>query len=276
MDQPLLHYEVHGAGGPYLLLVHGMLSSRAQWLANIPALSSFCRPLVVELFGHGRSPSPEDPAPYSPPGYVEEFERLRQALGVDRWLLCGQSLGAALTLRYTLDHPERVIGQVFTNSMSAMASPGWSDYVRPLMQAQAERLERDGRRAIENHPLNPSRGSRLPAVVRDALVEDCRLHDLRGVAFTGLYTVPDSSVRDRIASNSVPSLLIVGEREERFWEYRLFAEEHMPHLTVAGFDAGHSVNAEVADGFDRAVEDFLRPFVDSTPTIRAATGRRDG
>ncbi|HEY8768490.1 MAG TPA: hypothetical protein VIP09_14710, partial [Dehalococcoidia bacterium] len=117
---------------------------------------------------------------------------------------------------------------------------------------------------------------RLPAAVRDALVEDCRLHDLRGVAFTGLYTVPESSVRDRIASNFVPSLLIVGEREERFREYRLFAEEHMPHLTIAGFDAGHAVNAEVADAFNRALEDFLRPFVDGAPAIRAAEGRRDG
>jgi pimeloyl-ACP methyl ester carboxylesterase len=276
MDEPLLHYEVHGAGGPYLLLVHGMLSSRAQWLANISALSGFCRPVVVELFGHGRSPSPEDPPPYLPQGYVEEFERLRRALGVDRWLVCGQSLGAALTLRYALDHPGRVIAQVFTNSMSALASPGWSDYVRPLMQAQAERLESEGRRAIENHPLNPSRGSRLPAAVRDALVEDCLLHNLPGVAFTGLYTVPDSSVRSRIASNSVPSLLIVGEREERFREYRLFAEEHMPHLTITGFDAGHAVNAECFREFNRAVDDFLRPFVEDAPAIRAAKGREDG
>ncbi len=272
----MLYYDVHGSRGPYLLLVHGMLSSRAQWLANIPALTGFCRPVVVELLGHGRSPSPEDPAQYSPQAYVEAFECLRQALGVDQWLVCGQSLGAALTLRYSLDHPGRVIAQVFTNSTSALASPGWRDVVRPLMQSQAERLELEGRRAIENHPLNPSRASRLPAAVRDELVQDCRLHDPRGVAFTGLYTVPESSVRDRVASNSVPSLLIVGEREERFREYRLFAEEQVPHLTIVGFDAGHAVNAEVFGEFNRAVEAFLRPFVEGAPAIRAAKGHGDG
>jgi hypothetical protein len=144
------------------------------------------------------------------------------------------------------------------------------------MQVQAERLEREGRRGIENHPLNPSRASRLPSAVRDELVQDCQLHDLRGVALTGLYTVPDSSVRDRIASSSVPSLLIVGEREERFREYRLFAEEHMPYLAIAGFDAGHAVNAEVFREFNRTVEDFLRQFGDGASSIWAAEGRRDG
>lgn len=262
MQEPLLHYDVHGSGGPHLLLVHGMLSSRAQWLANIPSLSSFCRPVVIELLGHGRSPSPDDPAVYAPPAYVEEFERLRESLGVDQWLVCGQSLGAALTLRYALDYPDRVTAHVFTNSMSALAEPGWRTAVIPLMRAQAERLARDGRKAIGNHPLNPGRASRLPAEVREALVEDSRLHDPRGIALTGLHTVPDSPVRERVAGNVVPSLLVVGEREKRFHEHRRFAERNMPVLSAVGLDAGHAVNAEVADRFNHEVEAFFRAFLD--------------
>ena len=261
MNKPSLHHDLHGSRGPYLLLVHGMLSSRAQWLANIPALTEYCRPVVVELFGHGRSPSPEDPAAYSPQAYVAAFEELREELGVERWLVCGQSLGAALTLRYVLDHPHRAIAHVFTNSMSALAPDGWADYVRPLMQAQAGRLEREGIAAIENHPLHPGKGSRLPAEVRDALVDDCRLHNPRGIALAGLHTVPESSVRVRVGENTVETLLIAGEREKRFRNHRLFAEEHMPHLSVACVDAGHAVNAEVADEFNRAVEAFLRPLI---------------
>jgi len=68
-----LAFEVHPGRGPHLLLVHGLLSSRAQWNANLEALSGCSRPVVVELFGHGRSPSPEDAAYYSPANYVSEF-----------------------------------------------------------------------------------------------------------------------------------------------------------------------------------------------------------
>ena len=120
-----LHCEVHEGDGPVLLLVHGLLSSRAQWGLNLPLLARAVRPIAVELWGHGRSPSPSDPTVYHPDAYVAAFERMRERLGVDRWMVCGQSLGAALTLRYALDHPEHLLAQIFTNSTSALADVDW-------------------------------------------------------------------------------------------------------------------------------------------------------
>lgn len=253
-----LHYNVYDGNGPYLLLVHGFLSSRAQWLANVAALAEVARPVVVELFGHGRSPSPDIPAPYRPSGYVEQFERLRTVLAAERWFVMGQSLGAALTLRYALDCPDRLIAHVFTNSNSALAEPEWASRVRPAMESQARRLERDGRRELDEHPLNPARGNRWPAEIRAAFAVDSALLDPRGVAYTGLYTVPESSSRERIVENRVPTLLVVGEREERFAAHRRFAEQAMPSLNVVGFDAGHAVNIEAANGFNDSVTGFLR------------------
>src|SRR5262245_51315278 len=72
-QSPLLCYDVHGQGGPHLLLVHGFLSSRAHWLLNLEALSTRFRPVVIELLGHARSPTPNDPSKYSPDAYVAEF-----------------------------------------------------------------------------------------------------------------------------------------------------------------------------------------------------------
>ena len=259
----LLHYEVHGERGPYVLLVHGFLSSRAQWMPNIDALSAFARPVVVELFGHGRSPSPQGPPPYTLAGYVEQFEHIREAVGAERWLVVGQSLGAALTLRYALDRPGSVLAHVFTNSNSALAEEGWAERVRPPMEAQARRLEVDGRRVLDDHPLNPARGARLPADVRAAFIEDSGLLSLRGVANTGLHTVPDSSSRGRVTENHVPTLLVVGEREERFTGHRRYAEARMPSLAVVGLDAGHAVNIEAADAFNAAVADFCAKHIDS-------------
>ena len=49
-----LHYDVHEGAGEPLLLLHGFLSSRAQWLENIPVLKSFCRvPLTCMLTAGG-------------------------------------------------------------------------------------------------------------------------------------------------------------------------------------------------------------------------------
>jgi len=34
-----LHYDIHDGTGPYMLMVHGFLSSRAQWGPNLAALA---------------------------------------------------------------------------------------------------------------------------------------------------------------------------------------------------------------------------------------------
>ena len=253
----MLHVEVQGTTGPFVLLVHGVLASRAQWLRNIDALSAVARPVVVELLGHGRSPSPEDPAVYTPSGYVAEFERVREAVGADRWVVCGQSLGAALTLRYALVHADRVAAQVFTNSNSALAGPGWVERTRPGLDAIAERLETDGRSALAELPMHPGRGRRLPAEVRDALTADAELHDPAGVARAFRHTVPPSPVRSLVATNRVPALLVVGRHERGFAPARRYAEAVMPQLTVVEANAGHAVNAEDAPCFNTAVATFL-------------------
>jgi len=253
-----LSCDVHEGTGPYLLLVHGVLSSRAQWQPNLAALRRVARPVVVELWGHGRSRSPEDPALYQPSGYVRAFEELRVRLGIERWLVCGQSLGAALTLRYALDHPDRFIAHVFTNSVSALADADWVTQTRAAAPGLANAIEHGGQAVIERLPIHPVRATRIPPATHRALLEDAALLDPGGVARTFRYTVPDSSVRERAAENRVPALLVCGERENRFRPHREFAERMMPHLEVVGLDAGHAVNMEAADAFAVAACEFLR------------------
>ncbi len=252
-----LYYEVHEGEGPFLLMVHGMLSSRAQWHANLPALSRVSRPVVVELFGHGRSPSPDDPASYHPDAYVAVFDRLREALGAKRWALCGQSFGAALTLRYALRFPERVVAQIFTNSTSAFADPEWAARVGPETASAADAIEREGCSALAKMPLHPRHAKRLPSYAYDALVREAERLNPQGVARTLRVTVPACSLYGKIGGNQVPTLLVCGTQERRFERFRRYAEREMPHLEVVALEAGHAVNIEAARGFEEAVAGFV-------------------
>ena len=249
--------EIHPGRGPYLLMVHGMLSSRAQWRPNLEALAGVARPVVIELLGHGRSPSPDAPEPYRPDAYVRFFERLRERLGVERWIALGQSLGAALTLRYALDHPERVAAQLLTNSTSAFADTVWAEGIRPSMQRFAESLAAGGRAALEEMPLHPRNARRIAPDVHAALLADAELHDPAGVARTATDTVPHSPLAHRLGENRVPSLLLCGVREKRFEAPRRRAERDMPALEVAEIDAGHAVNLQDVQGFNARATAFL-------------------
>ena len=57
--------------------MHGFLTGPSQWLKNLDALSEVCQPVVVDLWGHGQSPAPEQAEPYLPMGYVQAFEAIR-------------------------------------------------------------------------------------------------------------------------------------------------------------------------------------------------------
>jgi len=189
---------------------------------------------------------------------VRIFEELRRDLGVERWLVCGQSFGAALTLRYALDHPDRVLAQIFTNSVSALADSEWIDRTRAAAPSIGAAIEEGGRAALERMPIHPVHAKRLAPHVHQALLGDAALLDPRGVASTFRFAVPESSVRERVCENRVPALLVCGERERRFLPHRDFARETMPRLEIVAADAGHAVNLEAAATFDAALTEFVR------------------
>jgi len=254
--KPSIHYEVHGATGPYLLLVHGMLSGRAQWIRNLDALCTFCRPVAVELFGHGRSPSPEDPKCYTPDYYAIEFERIRKELSAETWFICGQSLGAALTLNYALKHPNQVTAHVFTNSRSALTDESMDE----SMKFVAGLIEEKGREVIDNFPLHPSRNKRLPPEIKAALIKDVNRVDIHGFLRTCLYTVAGGSLRHLVHTNIVPTLLIAGKFDKQFMPMLDFAKANFPKLELLILDGGHAVNLEVPDNFNEAVKEFMGRF----------------
>jgi 2-succinyl-6-hydroxy-2,4-cyclohexadiene-1-carboxylate synthase len=256
-DTPLPYYEVHGDQGPYLLLVHGMLSGRSQWLANLEALKQVCRPVIMELWGHGRSSSPEDPELYQHDAYIHFFERIRKEIAADDWFVCGQSFGATLSFRYIIAHPDRVLGHIFTNSVSAFGGVDSSAENQQRIKTQAERILVEGRSLLEKMPIHPKHATRLPEVALKALLEDAALLNPLGIANTFRY-VTQSSVTDILTDITVPNLLVSGIHEKAFKAGQKIAMEKIPKLVVVEVEAGHAVNIQGADEFNRAVAGFIQ------------------
>ena len=251
------HWEVHDGSGPYLLLIHGFLSSAAQWLPNVAALGEVCRPVTLELYGHGRSPSPKELAHYPTPRYAEAIDGIRRQIGVEDWFVCGYSLGAAVSIRYALDYPERIRGHIFTNSASAFAESRQRDSWRANARESAARLRAGGKAALERIAVHQKRAKRLPSNVHEALLADADRIDPEGIANAMESTMPTASVRDELKHNKKPALLVCGRFEKRFAPHRAHAEAVMPHLDVVEVDSGHAVNMAAADAFNAHVAAFI-------------------
>jgi 2-succinyl-6-hydroxy-2,4-cyclohexadiene-1-carboxylate synthase len=255
-----LYVEMEPGGrGPHLLLVHGFLSSRAQWRPNLATLKQHVRPVMVELWGHGRSPVPKDPAAYGVTSYIDAFEAIRRELGVDRWLVCGQSFGAGLTIRYAHSHPAHIIGQIFTNSVSALSAPGARDGGADLM-ARADALEKGGRAAIEALRFHPRFSTRFASEVKQEMLEDAALIQPTAIANAIRYTTPLLSVVDCLSELKAPSLLVNGLWERPFQPLRDRAAKLLPSLAIVDLEGGHSINVEAPALFNDAVAGFAAKY----------------
>ncbi len=253
-----LHAVVHDGDGPAALVVHGAMASRSYWADNLPALAEVCTPVVVELWGHGRSPSPAEPARYEPQAYAEEFERLRTGLGVERWYAIGQSLGSGLVLNYGLAHPDRVIAQVVTNSLSAFTPPErWAERRVSGQHAFLDSIRTRGLDAFRDHWINPGRSRRISEATRALLAVEFEEHDVDGVATSMSVTSDRVALGDRLADVAVPTMLTLGVDEERFLPL-LDHARRIPGLEVVEVAAAHAVNAQNPDEWNAAVVDFLR------------------
>ncbi len=252
-----LNTVIHPGVGPPALLVHGALASRSYWADNVAALASVCQPVVIELWGHGRSPSPDRAEHYQWEAYVQQFELIRADLGAEQWYTIGHSLGAGLVLRYGLTHPERIVAQVVTNSSSAFTDPEtWAERRASGQPEFLDSMRRGGLAAVRDHPINPARSRRIAESTRARLADEFEEHDTDGVV-TGMATTSDRiPLGDDLERVSRPTLLTVGVDESRFLPL-VSQARRIPDLEVAEVEAAHAVNAQDPVGWNAAVVDFL-------------------
>lgn len=251
-----LNWRLHDGNGPHLLLVHGFLCSAVQWQSNLAALARDFRCVTVDLLGHGRSPAPNDDAVYTPDRYVAAFEALRAQLGVERWLTLGYSMGAGLTLRHALQHPEAVLGTAFTNTTSAFANADQIERMQGAAQKSIAQLRTEGAPALTRLAVHPQRATQLPTAVKQALVEDAQRLSPDGVARTLAVTIPQLSVREQFANLRPPALMLQGTAERRFRKHAEFAQQQLPGLKTVQLAAGHGVNMEQPVAFAEALRSF--------------------
>lgn len=104
-DDITLHYEVEGEGPPLLLLA-GMMSDSASWMALAPLLKERFTLIKPDNRTTGRTGPLTAPADI--PLMIEDALALMAHLGHDRFHVAGHSLGGIMSLEIAHQAPERV------------------------------------------------------------------------------------------------------------------------------------------------------------------------
>ena len=89
-----------------LVLIHGVGLNKAVWQSQIDAFSDDYRVIAYDTLGHGQSRIPK--ADVQLDDYFEQLIELLDSLEISRANLCGHSMGALITVGFSLKYPERV------------------------------------------------------------------------------------------------------------------------------------------------------------------------
>ncbi|MTE19599.1 prolyl aminopeptidase [Streptomyces sp. TRM43335] len=185
-DGDLVYWEACGNpdGKPALVVHGGPGSGRGAGARRLFDPDRY-RVVLFDQRGCGRStPHASDPATdlrnNTTWHLVSDMERLREHLGVDRWLLYGGSWGSTLLLAYAERHPERVSQIVISG-------------VTTTRRSEIDWLYRGVARFL------PEQWERFVAGVPDA-PRDGDITELLG-AYARLMEHPDAAVREKAADD---------------------------------------------------------------------------
>jgi pimeloyl-ACP methyl ester carboxylesterase len=241
-----IDYEVSGSGPP-VLLSHGYSATRRMWDGQHRALGDGYQVISWSMRGHGQTESPVDPSKYSAGLTVGDMEVLLRHLGVQRAVIGGLSLGGVASLGFYMAHPEMTRALVICDSgpgyRNAEARVAWNQRA----QERAAELDARGLDALSGRSRE----------MREAMGEHRSAQGLAHAA-RGMLTQEGSHLIDGLPSIRVPTLIIVGDKDQPFLVPCEYMAKKIPGArleVIAG--AGHSSNLDQPEAFNRVLRDFL-------------------
>lgn len=235
---------------------------------------------------------------------VEDMERLRIHLGIERWMLFGGSWGSTLALAYAIQHPDRVselvLRGIFTftteelrwfygEGTRALFPDAWEDFIAPI--PPAERHDLIGayhRRLTDPDPTVQARFAQPWSLYEcrvAALEEEPGVESLcKNVSFTlpfarieshyfvhnGFLDDPDSLLEGARTLGAIPTTIVHGRYDvicpvQNAWRLK----QRMPHADLQIVPAsGHSAfEPNIISALVRATDGYaaVRPD-DLSPT----------
>jgi pimeloyl-ACP methyl ester carboxylesterase len=274
IDLHLLEWSTEGVP---LLLLHGFGNEAHIWDDFAPAVASCYRTLALDHRGHGDSAWAPDGA-YDYDTLVRDVECVTEALGIERLVLIGHSMGGRVSTLFAGRHPDRMAGLVLVDigpeldprgvmrirqdteqnatpvfasveeyaRMLSLAYPAGQPQALMRMARYGLRQREDGRYVLK---MDPALREGMGRHGGETSEERERLERELGEAqWKALAAIPCPTLVVRGAASDVFSPEVADR----------MVEEVLPNGRLAVVArAGHSVMTDNPEGFREAVTDFV-------------------
>jgi proline iminopeptidase len=263
-----LYCEIEGEGIPLVLINGGPGGTHHcfhPWLSE--AKENF-KVIYYDQRGCGQSDyEPGDG--YSFEQAVNDLEKLRKALKIEKWILLGHSYGGAISQYYTIKYPEKVLGQVLVGSVPMMNFETFNEtrennYLNDLeLQKKNEitGLFRARKLTLAQYLYNKDINGDWkrqhfykPDSVRQ--IQMAHYYVITDNTFTSDYELYD--FENVFLNCPVPTLIIEG-KYDIIWEANKpeLLKKYHPNATLKVFEkSGHDLYSDETEKFVEVIEDW--------------------
>lgn len=193
-----------------LLLIHGFPLDHRMWMAQMVALAAQVHVIAPDLRGFGRSAAAASD-PLTMDQHADDLAALLDALGIERAIVGGLSMGGYIAFAFWRRHRARVAALILADTRAEPDAP----QARANRDAAAQKVRQAGMAALADEMLprllapanlaNPRLAERLRALILAQPAETVI------AALAGLRDRPDS--RPTLPTINVPTLVLVGEQD---------------------------------------------------------------
>ncbi len=257
----VLHYHDTGKGEP-VLLIHGFLSMGYTWKETMPALSAAgYRAVAPDLPGYGFSSKPSD-LTYNYTTFSESLVKLLDALKIKRVSLIGNSMGGGVSIRFTLDHPDRVNKLILVDSagmghkrsvaFKLLTVPGLNTFISSMNNRAFTMATMKSMMFHDKKQVTPERADAYLLALRT-----------KGSLRAAVKTLNENNFAfppEDYGNIKTPTLIIWGEKDHVIYP----AISTVFHSRIAGSQlavipkCGHLPQEENPEAFNKLVLDFLK------------------
>jgi pimeloyl-ACP methyl ester carboxylesterase len=236
------------AANKTLVFIHGSGGDHTIWIHQYTQLKKYFNIAALDLPGHGRS---EGAGEQDVAVYVEWVRQILEVLAIEKPVLIGHSLGAAISLSYALAYGDKLAGIVPVGGGATM----------PVNQAILDGLKTDPAAVIAmtaKFSIAKSNRDRLSNILVKSM--SSVNPDVLYGDFLSCHKLDVTAAISRIR---VPALLICGD-EDKMTPPAMsrYLEENIPGAQLALIkNAGHFTMLENVEEFNRT----LKAFVESLP-----------
>ncbi len=268
---PLIHagglrqyYRIDGNDGqPALIFLHSLGSDHTLWDAQAADFERHFRVLRYDLRGHGASDAPG--GDYTIELLARDALAMADALGMERFALCGLSLGGMIAQWLAARAPERVTHLVLANTSSRF--PG-----SELMNTRRKTVLAQGMAAVAEAVMQrfftaESLAANPPSVARIRRV----LLSTDPCGYAGCCAaIRDMDQTSLLCAIHAPTMIVVGDRDVSTpWQgHGDVLAGGIPHARVERLPTAHLSNLERPRSFTAA----LTPFLMARPDDALAAG----